>query len=101
MQRDSIEWKKYMLIFVLSLIAICVYKLLDNFGEITDWIGELFKILIPFILALILAYFFYLPCKKIETMFKKSKVKFLNKKARWLSIFIVYAITILLIVRNI
>lgn len=98
MQKDSVEWKKYMLIFVLALIAICVYKLLDNFGEITAWIGGLFSILMPFIIALILAYLFYLPCKKIETIFKKSKIKIVSKKARWLSIFIVYIIAILVIV---
>ncbi len=48
-------------------------------------------------MALILAYLFYLPCRKIENSFKKSKNKFVKRKARWLSIFTVYIITLILI----
>lgn len=98
MQKGSKEWKKWILWFILVIVAICVYKLLDNFGEIMEWVGGLMNILMPFIMALIVAYLFYLPCKKLEGLFKKTKVKFINKKARWLSIFIVYFIVILLIV---
>lgn len=98
MEKGSKEWKKYILIFVLALIAIGVYKLLDNFGDIAAWIGGLISVLMPFIMALLLAYLFYLPCRKLEGLFSKSKLKLIKKKARWLSILIVYAIAILLIV---
>ena len=98
MEKGSREWKKYILWFVLIIVAICVYKLLDNFGDITEWVAGLVSILMPFIMALILAYLFYLPCTKLEEIFKKSKIKLINKKARWISILIVYLIAILLIV---
>lgn len=97
MEKGSKEWKKYMLWFVLAIIAICIYKLLDNFGDITAWIGGLIRVLMPFIMALLLAYLFYLPCKKIEGIFSKAKSKFIKKRARWISILLVYFIAILLI----
>ena len=98
MEKGSKEWKKYILIFILALIAIGVYKLLDNFGDIVTWIQGLVSVLTPFIMALLLSYLFYLPCRKLEGLFNKSKVKIIKKRARWISILIVYAIAILLIV---
>lgn len=98
MEKGSKTWKRYILIFVLALIAICVYKLLDNFSDITAWISGLISVLMPFIMALLLAYLFYLPCRKLEGLFGKSKLKFIKKRARWISILIVYVIAILAIV---
>jgi len=96
MEKGTKEWKKWMFSFVLGIILICVYKLLDNFGEITQWISGFIKVLMPFFMALLLAYLFYLPCRKLELIFLKSKV--LKKKARWLSIFTVYIIVLILII---
>ena len=98
MEKRNKAWKKYFMIFTLAIIAICIYKLLDNFGDITKWIKELVSILMPFIMALILAYLFYLPCRKIEGFFNKSKSKIIKRISRWLAIFVVYFIAILLIV---
>ncbi len=98
MQKDSKEWKKWILWFIFAIILICIYKLLDNFGEITEWISKLISILMPFIMALLLAYLFYLPCRKIEGLFAKSKVKIIRKKARWISIFIVYLVAALIVI---
>ena len=98
MQKETKEWKKCIPWLILVIIAICIYKLLDNFGEITEWLAGLIKILMPFIMALIVAYLFYVPCKKLEALFRKTKIKLINKKARWLSIFIVYLIAILVII---
>lgn len=98
MHKEAHEWKKWVLWFVFAILAICVYKLLDNFGEITEWISGVIKILMPFIMALLLAYLFYLPCKKLEEVFKKTKIKLIKKKARWFSIFVVYLIAALLII---
>ena len=98
MQKRTQEWKKYIIWLIFALILICIYKLLDNFREITAWINGLISILMPFIMALLLAYLFYLPCKKIEGVIKKSKLKIIKNKARWLSILIVYLITALLLI---
>lgn len=97
MQTEKRNWKKWMFWFIFAVAVIAVYKLLDNLGEITAWLGGLISVLMPFIMALLLAYLFYLPCRKVEQIIRKAKPKFIKKRARWLSIFIVYLITILLI----
>ncbi len=98
MKNETQEWKKWLVWFVFIIFAICLYKLLDNFADITAWIKGLFTVLMPFFMALLVAYLFYLPCQKIENSLKKSKSKLIKKKARWLSIFIVYLIAVTLII---
>ena len=97
MQKDSKQWKRGVYWFIFATLVISVYKLLDNFGDITTWLKNLINILMPFILALIVAYLFYLPCRKVESFYKKAKPKFIKNKARWLSIFTVYLIALLVI----
>ena len=90
---------KWLYWFTLGLAIILVYKLLDNFTQITSWIGNLFKILMPFISGLLIAYLFYLPCKKVEKLYRnRKKNKFISKKARGLSIITVYIIAILVLI---
>jgi len=83
--------------FSLGVAIILVYKLLDNLGKITNWIGGIIDILMPFVIGIIIAYLLYIPCKKVEDSLKTSK-KWISKKARTLSVFIVYIITILIII---
>lgn len=95
-KKKGLKWFYW---FSLGIAIIVVYKLLDNFEQITNWVGGLFEILMPFIIGLLIAYLFYIPCKKIEDLYKKSKkVKWISKKARILSIITAYIIAILLIV---
>ncbi|MBR1803136.1 MAG: AI-2E family transporter [Clostridia bacterium] len=84
--------------FLLGVAIIIVYKLLDNFGQIGEWFRNLFDILMPFIVGLIIAYLFYIPCRKIESWYKKAKKKsLLHKRARVFSILTVYLIAFILI----
>ncbi len=95
-KKKSFNWLYW---FSLAIAIIVVYKLLDNFAQITNWIGELFDILMPFVIGLLIAYLFYIPCKNVEKIYKKSKkIKLISKKARVLSVITVYIITILLII---
>ena len=85
---------KWLYWFTFAVAVIAIYKILDNFTGITDWLKGLIKVLQPFIIAVIIAYLFYIPCKKLENKFIKIGIK---KKARWLSILIIYAIAIIII----
>lgn len=98
MQTKSKEWKKIIGWFIFAVALIAVYKLLDNFGEITAWVRTLVSILMPFIMALLVAYLFYLPCRKVESIYAKTKIKFIKKRARWFAIFTVYLIALILII---
>ncbi len=90
--------KKWIYWFLLGVAILVVYKLLDNFGDIANGIGEFFKVISPFFIGVFIAYLLYIPCKKIEETNRKSKNKFIRKKARALSILMVYLIVFLLII---
>jgi len=98
MPKDSKEWKKWLFWFVFAVAVIVIYKVFDNLGDIAIWIKNLASVMMPFIMALLVAYLFYIPCKKVESLIAKSKSKFLKKKARWISILTVYIIALIIIV---
>lgn len=93
------NWKKWMFYFSICIAVIVIYKILDNFTNIGNWIRNLFKVLAPFVGGIVMAYILYLPCKTFEESFKKKKKKsFTNKHARILSIATVYILVIAIIV---
>ena len=90
---------KWLYWFTLGIAIIAVYKLLDNFTQIGNWFAGLFDVLMPFIIGLLIAYLFYIPCRKVEGLYRKvKKPKIIAKRARGLSIITVYIIAILLII---
>lgn len=54
------------------------------------------KVLNPFIMAILMAYLLYIPCRKIEGLFKRNKL--LKKRARGLSVLTVYIMVVILII---
>lgn len=82
--------------FSLAAAVVIIYKILDNFTGISTWIGNLLTIVAPFLMAILVAYLFYIPCRKIEKLYKKSKL--LKKKARGLSVLTVYILAILIVI---
>ncbi len=90
--------KKWTYWFLLGVAIIAVYKLLDNFGDIADGFAKFFSVISPFFIGIFIAYILYIPCKKIEGIYKKVKNNFINKRARGLSIFTIYMIVILLLI---
>ena len=90
--------KKWYYWFLLGLALIVVYKALDNFSDVMDIVNKFFTIITPFFVGIFISYLLYLPCKSIEKKYSKSKVKFINKRARSLSILTVYIIAIFLII---
>lgn len=95
--KEKKNWTKWIYWFTFAVAVIAVYKTLDNFNDISKWFGKLISILMPFFMGILIAYLFYIPCRQIEGLFKKVKFKFINKRARGLSVIAVYIIAILLI----
>ena len=60
--------------FTLLVAIVIVYKILDNFTGIGEWVAELIKVIKPFLMAILLAYLLYIPARKIETLYRKNKV---------------------------
>ena len=99
MENKNKAWTKWLFWFSLAIAVVAVYKTLDNFGDIANSIKNFFGIVSPFLVGILIAYILYVPCKKIEETYRKvKKVKFINKKARQLSIIMVYIIVFILIV---
>ena len=91
------NWTKWIYWFTFAVAVIIVYKTLDNFNDISMWFGKLLSILMPFLMGILLAYLFYIPCKKIEKLYKKIKFKIISKRARGLSVITVYILAVLLL----
>lgn len=94
---NSKEWKKWLFWFTFAVACIAVYKTVDSVAEIFAVIGEFFGMLMPFLMAVLIAYILYIPCRGVENTLKKAKFKLIKNHARGLSVLIVYTISILLI----
>lgn len=89
---------KWLYWFLFAVAVIMVYKTIDNFTAIGNWIYELFNVLMPFIIGILIAYILYIPSRKIENIYAKvKKPKIIARKARALSVLTVYLIAALLI----
>ena len=89
---------KWMYWFILAVAVILVYKFVDNITSIGDIIKNFLEIISPFLTALLIAYLLYIPASRIENRFRKSKSKFVKRKARGLSVFLTIILTILIII---
>ena len=66
MEKEKRVITKWIYWFTFAVAVIAVYKTLDNFSDITNWIKGLINTLYPFIMAVIIAYLFYIPCRSLE-----------------------------------
>lgn len=96
MKKDKKIISKWMYWFSFAVALILVYKVLDSFSDIKLWFSNLFSVLSPFIVGIIIAYILYIPSRKFEQIY--GKVKIIKKRARPLSVFTVYILFILLVV---
>lgn len=98
MKEKTGYWKRYAAWFILGVALIIIFKTIDSFGAIFSWIGDLVSLLMPFFLAALLAFILYTPCKKLEKLYKKIKLKFISKRARVFSVATMYIILIIFII---
>ena len=98
MEEIKQNWKKKMSWLIIALIVVAFYKILDNFSSIREWFQTFLLILKPFLIGLLISYILYIPCRAIERIYKKSKIKFISKRSRGLSTITTYIIVAILIV---
>ncbi len=99
MENKKKKITKWFYWFLFAVAVIIVYKIIDNFSGIGNWIKNFLDVLMPFIIGLLIAYLLYIPSRKLEGIYKKcNKVKFIKKRARGLSIFTVYLIVIVVLI---
>ena len=90
--------KKWIYWFTLAVAIIVVYKAFDNFGDVVGTVVKFFDIITPFLVGIFISYLLYMPCRKIEEAYSKSKSKIIAKKSKALGILTVYLIILLLLV---
>ena len=90
--------KKWLYWFVLGVAIIVVYKALDNFNDVMGVVTKFFEIITPFLAGIFISYLLYMPCRKIEEIYAKSKLKWIAKKSKVLGIFTVYLILLFLLI---
>lgn len=90
--------KKWLYWFALGVAIIVVYKALDNFSDVMGVVATFFDIITPFLAGIFISYLLYMPCKKMEGAYAKSKWNFIKKRSRTLGILTVYLIVLLLLV---
>ena len=78
---NSKEWKKWLFWFSFEVATIVVYKTIDSVGKIFSFFGNFFNILMPFLMAVLMAYILYIPCKSLEKIIEKCKFNFIKKHA--------------------
>lgn len=98
MEKKNNIWGKWIYWFIYAVAVIIVYKTLDNFTDITNWIKGILDVLMPFIIGVFIAYILYIPCKGTERFYSKSKIKIIKKKARPLSVFTIYLIALIILI---
>lgn len=91
-------WKKKISWLLIAITVVVVYKMLDNFSNVQEWFVTFFRILKPFFIGLLISYILFIPCRKFENIYKKSRLKLIEKKSRGLAVITTYLIAILVII---
>ena len=89
---------KYIAAFIFCVAVIAVYRLFDDIGGITRYVGIVVEALKPFITAFVIAYVLNMPAVRLERLMKRSKNDFVSKRARGLSILIVYLVGVIVVI---
>lgn len=84
------DYYKWIVAFIFCIAVIAVYKTFDNIGNIGKAIGVVLNAFKPFFWGFVIAYLLNLPAKKIAELLKKVKVDFIRKRARGISILVIY-----------
>ena len=95
------KYSTWFLAFLFVSGVIVVYKTVDNFNFIFDYIGKIISSLSPFITGFIIAYLLNTPIKKLQALISKSKSRFLQNHSKGISITAIYllllvAVTVIL-----
>ena len=98
MDKIKNDRKKWTYWFLLGVAIIVVYHIFNNFNDVMGVLGGFFEIIAPFLVGIFIAYLLYMPCRKFESVYHKSKSKFIKKKARALGIITVYLIVLAIII---
>lgn len=76
--------------FTLAVAVITFYGLVTNFDVIISWIAWGFNVMGPFIWGFIMAYLLSIPCNALERLLERSRIPFIRKLKKGISVITVY-----------
>lgn len=91
------HWQTWIFLVSIGIILIIIYKALDSIGYLGTWIGNFLRVISPLLVGLLIAYLLYLPERKMEIKYKKSKIRLFRKNARFFGILSTYILAIFII----
>lgn len=91
------KYYKWAAAFIFCVAVIAVYKTFDNFEDILKGIGTVLGAFSPFVGGFVIAYLLNIPAKKIEKLLCRSKKAALKKRAKGISILVVYLISFVIV----
>jgi predicted PurR-regulated permease PerM len=101
MEQQKHNWSKWIAAFVFAVAVITVYKTFDNITNIFSAIGSFISLITPFIIGIVLAFFLYPACRKLEDVLSRSKYPRIVAAKKGLSVLIVYAAFLLVLILGI
>ena len=90
--------KTWVFCIALATVVIIIYKIIDSVGFLSGAISRFLKIISPVLWGILLAYLIYIPERKIEKAFQKSKFRVFNKHFRKWGIVTTYLIVLLILI---
>lgn len=91
------KYSTWALAFLFAVGLIIVYKTVDNFNFIFDFLGKVLSAMGPFISGFVIAYLLNLPIRHMQTLLLKTKSGFIEKHVKGISIMLVYILVLLLL----
>lgn len=92
--KERNRYSTWVLAFLFVSGVIVVYKTVDNFNFIFDYLKQIIGALTPFITGFVIAYLLNRPISRMQRLLKKSRVGFVCRWAKGISIASVYILTI-------
>ena len=93
------SWLFWLQAFLFLSACVVLFTIVFNYRDVLDGIRRFLGIVSPFIIGAVIAYFLSGPCNFFEKLFsnprlERTKFRFLIKRARGVSVFVVYILTI-------
>ncbi|MCL2255011.1 MAG: AI-2E family transporter [Lachnospiraceae bacterium] len=98
MNKPNFEWTKWIPITIIAIVLMITYKTFDNISQITSGIARFLGIVSPLLYGILFAYFLFIPFKKVKAYFGRSKWKFIAKRKKLFSIFVIFLLLVTIIV---
>lgn len=95
MRKDTLGTWIVRLIFCICVIL--AYNMLNNFGMILSWFGQLLGVLTPFIIGGVIAFLLFPICKKLETLLLKTNKNFIMKRVRGIATLIIVLLALFIV----